>query len=60
MIAAFPHAMPVEGLLGGLLIGLSAAIMLLGNGRIAGVSEPGEIQGFQEVGDVCCHLLPVV
>ncbi len=38
MIAAFPHAMPVEGLLGGLLIGLSAAIMLLGNGRIAGVS----------------------
>lgn len=38
MIAAFPQAMPVEGLLGGLLIGLSAAIMLLGNGRIAGVS----------------------
>ena len=38
MIAAFPEAMPVEGLLGGLLIGLSAAIMLLGNGRIAGVS----------------------
>ncbi|MBD3744932.1 YeeE/YedE family protein [Sphingopyxis alaskensis] len=38
MIAAFPHAMPVEGLLGGMLIGLSAAIMLLGNGRIAGVS----------------------
>ena len=41
MIAAFPHAMPVEGLLGGLLIGLSAAIMLLGNGRIAGVSGLG-------------------
>ncbi|WP_374391827.1 YeeE/YedE family protein [Sphingopyxis sp.] len=38
MIAAFPQAMPVEGLLGGLLIGLSAAVMLLGNGRIAGVS----------------------
>lgn len=38
MITAFPEAMPVEGLLGGLLIGLSAAIMLLGNGRIAGVS----------------------
>lgn len=38
MIAAFPQAMPVQGLLGGLLIGASAAIMLLGNGRIAGVS----------------------
>lgn len=41
MIAAFPQAMPVEGLLGGLLIGASAAIMLLGNGRIAGVSGLG-------------------
>lgn len=30
--------MPVEGLLGGLMIGLAAAIMLLGLGRIAGVS----------------------
>ena len=38
MIAAFPNAMPVEGLMGGLLIGLAAAIMLLGLGRIAGVS----------------------
>jgi len=38
MIAAFPQAMPVEGFLGGLLIGLAAAIMLLGLGRIAGVS----------------------
>jgi len=38
MIKAFPHAMPVEGFLGGLLIGLAAAIMLLGLGRIAGVS----------------------
>lgn len=38
MIAAFPNAMPVEGFLGGLLIGLAAAIMLLGLGRIAGVS----------------------
>lgn len=38
MIAAFPHAMPIEGLLGGLMIGLAAAIMLLGLGRIAGVS----------------------
>ncbi|WP_156150652.1 YeeE/YedE family protein [Hyphomicrobium sp. 99] len=34
----FPHAAPIEGLIGGLLIGLAAAIMLLGNGRIAGVS----------------------
>ena len=38
MIEAFPSAMPVEGFLGGLMIGLSAAIMLLGLGRIAGVS----------------------
>lgn len=38
MIAAFPHALPVEGFLGGLMIGLAAAIMLLGLGRIAGVS----------------------
>ncbi|MBN9246071.1 MAG: YeeE/YedE family protein [Hyphomicrobium sp.] len=34
----FPQAAPIEGLIGGLLIGLAAAIMLLGNGRIAGVS----------------------
>ena len=38
MIPALPHAMPVEGFIGGLLIGLAAAIMLLGLGRIAGVS----------------------
>jgi uncharacterized membrane protein YedE/YeeE len=38
MIPAFPNAMPVEGFMGGLLIGLAAAIMLLGLGRIAGVS----------------------
>ena len=37
MIPAFPNAMPVEGFMGGLLIGLAAAIMLLGLGRIAGV-----------------------
>ena len=30
--------MPVAGVLGGLMIGLAAAIMLLGLGRIAGVS----------------------
>jgi uncharacterized protein len=38
VIAAFPNALPVEGFLGGLMIGLAAAIMLLGLGRIAGVS----------------------
>jgi uncharacterized protein len=37
MIPAFPNAMPVEGFIGGLLIGFAAAIMLLGLGRIAGV-----------------------
>lgn len=35
----FPdYAQPVQGLVGGLMIGVAAAIMLLGNGRIAGVS----------------------
>lgn len=38
MLPGFPDAMPVEGLIGGLMIGLAAAIMLLGSGRIAGVS----------------------
>lgn len=38
MTAYFPQAMPLQGLLGGLMIGVAAAIMLLGNGRIAGVS----------------------
>ena len=38
MLAAFPHAMPLEGLIGGLMIGVAAALMLLGLGRIAGVS----------------------
>lgn len=37
-LPGFPAAMPLEGLLGGLLIGLAAAMMLLGLGRIAGVS----------------------
>ncbi len=32
------HAMPLQGLIGGLMIGVAAAIMLLGAGRIAGVS----------------------
>lgn len=34
----FPEAAPLAGLAGGLLIGLAAALMLLGAGRIAGVS----------------------
>ncbi len=38
IIPGFPDAQPVEGFIGGLLIGLAAAIMLLGAGRIAGVS----------------------
>ncbi len=37
-LPGFPDAMPLEGLAGGILIGLAAAIMLLGAGRIAGVS----------------------
>lgn len=38
MIAAFPNAQPVEGFIGGLMIGVAAALVLLGLGRIAGVS----------------------
>lgn len=38
MIAGFPESMPVEGFVGGVMIGLAAALMLLGLGRIAGVS----------------------
>ena len=38
MREVFVHAMPVQGLIGGLMIGTAAAIMLLGLGRIAGVS----------------------
>lgn len=38
MLSAFPQAQPLEGFLGGLLIGLAGAVLLLGAGRIAGVS----------------------
>jgi uncharacterized membrane protein YedE/YeeE len=38
MLSAFPHAIPLQGFLGGAMIGLAAALMLLGAGRIAGVS----------------------
>lgn len=37
-LAAFAYAQPLHGLAGGVLIGLAAAMMLLGAGRIAGVS----------------------
>jgi len=35
---AFPQAAPLAGLAGGLMIGLAAVLVLLGLGRIAGVS----------------------
>ncbi|WP_170004112.1 YeeE/YedE family protein [Pseudopontixanthobacter vadosimaris] len=38
MLPSFPEAAPLAGLAGGVLIGLAAAVMLLGLGRIAGVS----------------------
>lgn len=38
MLPGFPDAAPLQGLIGGVLIGLAAALMLLGAGRIAGVS----------------------
>jgi len=37
-LPGFPMADPVGGLIGGVLIGLAGALMLLGAGRIAGVS----------------------
>lgn len=37
-LPGFPDAAPLAGLGGGVLIGLAAALMLLGVGRIAGVS----------------------
>jgi uncharacterized membrane protein YedE/YeeE len=37
-LPGFPDAMPVEGFIGGLLIGLAAAVLLVGSGRIAGIS----------------------
>lgn len=37
-LPGFPDAAPLAGLAGGVLIGLAAAVMLLGMGRIAGVS----------------------
>lgn len=38
ILPGFPDAAPLAGLGGGILIGLAAALMLLGMGRIAGVS----------------------
>lgn len=37
-LPGFPDALPMHGLIGGLLIGLAGTLMLLGAGRIAGVS----------------------
>jgi uncharacterized protein len=37
-LPGFPDAQPLHGLAGGVMIGLAAALMLLGAGRIAGVS----------------------
>ncbi|MFM7378654.1 MAG: YeeE/YedE family protein, partial [Erythrobacter sp.] len=37
-LPGFPDAAPLAGLAGGALIGLAAALILLGAGRIAGVS----------------------
>ncbi len=37
-LPGFPDAAPLAGLAGGVMIGLAAALMLLGAGRIAGVS----------------------
>lgn len=37
-LPGFPDAAPLAGLAGGVLIGFAAALMLLGAGRIAGVS----------------------
>ncbi|HQT63726.1 MAG: hypothetical protein B7Z75_01760 [Acidocella sp. 20-57-95] len=34
----FAHAMPLAGFAGGLMIGLAASLMLLADGRVAGVS----------------------
>ena len=38
MLDSFPGAQPLHGFIGGLLIGFAGAVMLLGLGRIAGVS----------------------
>lgn len=38
MLSSFPQAMPMNGLIGGLMIGLAAALLLLGAGRITGIS----------------------
>ena len=38
MLPGFPDAQPAMGLAGGVLIGLAGALMLLGTGRVAGVS----------------------
>ncbi len=50
-LPGFPDAAPLAGLAGGLLIGLAAAIMLIGAGRIAGVSGiAARAAGFSKAG----------
>ena len=47
MLPGFPDAQPLHGALGGVLIGLAAALMLLGAGRIASfTASPGAIVSF--------------
>ncbi|MEP2990431.1 MAG: YeeE/YedE thiosulfate transporter family protein [Parasphingorhabdus sp.] len=38
ILESFPDAIPFHGLIGGLMIGLAAAVLLLGAGQIAGIS----------------------
>jgi uncharacterized membrane protein YedE/YeeE len=57
MIQAYP---PVSGFIGGILIGLAAVLLLVGNGRIAGVS--GIVGGLlrRASGDVSWRVLFLV
>lgn len=50
-LPGFPDADPVAGLAGGLMIGLASAIVLLGFGRIAGITDiTARALGFGQVG----------
>ena len=53
ILPGFPEAAPLAGLAGGLLIGLAAALMLLGAGRVTGVSGiVGRAFGINDSGQV--------
>ena len=51
------NAMPIQGLIGGLMIGMASAIMLSGLGRIArvsglavsGMADPQRVRGFLDL-----------